>query len=554
MIDIKKLKFEDIIFWGFLLFITGIATYLRFKHTGLYYFNPDEAWNLTIATQKTVGDVIKFNNYDNAHPPLFFIFLHFILKISDNITFLRSITLIPGILIVPFIFLFAYRFVGKPAAVVLSIVFTYMFSIQIVSGILRQYTIYVFLLVGCFWFLLNYLENYERKNLYGYLILLFFAVETHHSAAMIMVAAGIPIFISLIRENKKDLSVFIIGSLIIGGAFILNYIYQIWLGAYGPYDHKVTQGWQGAGFPKDIKGFWNNFQSIITAFFSPTNLFAKVSILLFLPLGLYKLLKTRKWQILSILFILTVLAIFSSFILKVYPFYGSRYTLYFLPVMAIIIGEGFCLFYKGIEITTDKIISNIQARRFVINSINIFAVITLCFFANKKFAQVNYHRDKASSSCEFSITKNDYFKVMQMLDSVASSDDIVISEKQAMWYILYNLGKDREIQKISPIAAKLRYHDKDIYYWDQLGVLQITMVSSDNIKNLLKDIKPYINRKVKKVWFMGIGCGSSISHNLYHNSFIDIQNKVVDVYANPRNRDISIYSVKWADFAKAAGY
>ena len=56
----------------------------------------------------------------DVHPPLYYVLLHFWQTVSHNEVYLRSLSLVPGVLAVPVVYLLGRRLVSHRAALIAS--------------------------------------------------------------------------------------------------------------------------------------------------------------------------------------------------------------------------------------------------------------------------------------------------------------------------------------------------------------------------------------------------------------------------------------------------
>src|SRR5579871_3540023 len=84
--------------WMIALILIAIA--IRVQGVNGYYFSEDESLITYIARAGTLQDVLRFSLHE-AHPPLFYVVLHYWLKLSDTVAFARCLSLLFGLALVP---------------------------------------------------------------------------------------------------------------------------------------------------------------------------------------------------------------------------------------------------------------------------------------------------------------------------------------------------------------------------------------------------------------------------------------------------------------------
>ena len=134
----KNYNFLNVIFFS-LLILFGL--FVRLGDLDKYTFSQDEYWHLYISNTDNLTELFKNIFREEVHPPLSFIILHYALKISDNELWLRMFSIIPGLLLIPSIYVFGRLFISKNAGYFLSAFVTFGSMLMTLSVVLRAYSI-----------------------------------------------------------------------------------------------------------------------------------------------------------------------------------------------------------------------------------------------------------------------------------------------------------------------------------------------------------------------------------------------------------------------------
>ncbi len=98
--------------WMIVLMV--VAIYIRVHGVSSYHYSEDEALHIGIAQANSLDNMMKFSMYE-AHPPLGHILRYFWMTLSDNIGFVRSLSLLFGMATIPLYYLIGKRLEGELA-------------------------------------------------------------------------------------------------------------------------------------------------------------------------------------------------------------------------------------------------------------------------------------------------------------------------------------------------------------------------------------------------------------------------------------------------------
>ncbi|MEI7668819.1 MAG: glycosyltransferase family 39 protein, partial [Pseudomonadota bacterium] len=165
-----------VVFWLLLLVIVGI--YIRINDSSHYSYSGDEAIHLGMAKASSIYEALKFS-LNETHPPLGNIIRYYWLKISDEIWFSRSLSLIFGVAFIPLYYFIGKEYKDKLTGLLSATLITFSYGCILQSYIVRNYTILVFFLSFSLYFYLIWRKNNKNYALAGYLIAGILASLTH---------------------------------------------------------------------------------------------------------------------------------------------------------------------------------------------------------------------------------------------------------------------------------------------------------------------------------------------------------------------------------------
>jgi len=171
----KMNKKEKIYF--ILIFLLGI--FLRILNLGKHSLWCDELLAISLG-QHSIKWIIDYITYNDAHPPLFYILVHFWLKFGTNEVFLRILPLFFGILCIPF----SYMLGGKIKNTKTSILFSFFIALSppliLWSQIIKSYTFFTFLIILSFISFISYIHSKKEKWLFLLTISNILILYTHN--------------------------------------------------------------------------------------------------------------------------------------------------------------------------------------------------------------------------------------------------------------------------------------------------------------------------------------------------------------------------------------
>lgn len=327
----KNYNFLNVIFF-LLLILFGF--FVRVGDLDKYTFSQDEYWHLYISNTDNLTELFKNIFREEVHPPLSFIIWHYALKISHNDLWLRMFSIIPGLLLIPSIYVFGRLFISKNAGYFLSAFVAFGSMLMTLSVVIRAYSILFLIMCWMAIFVYRYIKKPKNKYLFYYFFLGFLAIQTHHGVSFFIFALGTALLHdSFFKKNKKHLLVIIFGHFVLCLQLLLHFYLLFYVFDFVPNN-----------FPKE---FGNFIYSFIYAIFSlniseVTNFnYGELNNELIKFLDIFQifsffivtifLIKKKKWLLLNIIF-LPIFLNSATAVLKLYPLFLEsirRLTIYY---------------------------------------------------------------------------------------------------------------------------------------------------------------------------------------------------------------------------------
>jgi len=197
-------KKEKIYF--FLILILGI--FLRILNLGKHSFWCDELLAISLG-QHSIKWMINYITYKDAHPPLFYILVHFWLKFAKNEFSLRTLPLLFGILCIPSSYLLAKKVKNIKTSLLFSLFIALSPSLILWSQIVKSYTFFTFLTIISFMSFISYINSKEKKW-YLLLIISNILILYTHNFGFITIFIQILTLLILKKLNIKLILLFLI--------------------------------------------------------------------------------------------------------------------------------------------------------------------------------------------------------------------------------------------------------------------------------------------------------------------------------------------------------
>ncbi len=185
----------------YLILFVGI--FLRILNLGKHSFWCDELLAISIG-KHSIKWIIDYITFNDAHPPLFYILIHFWLKFGENEFILRVPSMIFGILCIPAGYFLGGKFKNEKTGILLSLFIALSPALILWSQLVKSYTFFTFLTIFSFYAFLNVIEGKDKKWFVIFVILNTLILYTHNLGFIVIL---IQIF-TLVALKKLNLKFF----------------------------------------------------------------------------------------------------------------------------------------------------------------------------------------------------------------------------------------------------------------------------------------------------------------------------------------------------------
>jgi hypothetical protein len=314
---------------GFALRVGSIREFWNSADEGVYYL-------IAHAPSDAVGNLVSIN----AHPPLYYALLRAVAWASDDFLALRLPALLFGTLSIFVLYRVGRAIAGPVCGLVAACLLAVSPGAIVSSQVARPYAFEVLLLIGCVGFAHSYLRTRSRRALLGYSLALGTACLVHYSAFL----AGLG-FACLFaghavahRFDRREIAALVAAHLPLGVLAVALFWLHVDPMLLDSLARAEAQGkWLGVYFTADPSGLWWNVVGWFEHFVgSGWGLPAVV----LLAASLVGCVFAREWDLVGACALALVIALVAS-ALSLYPFGGTRHSIYLLPWLALIVAAAF---------------------------------------------------------------------------------------------------------------------------------------------------------------------------------------------------------------------
>ncbi len=487
-----------------LLWLVLLGLIVRLCGLGAYCFSPDDLMHLRVASGKTLGQVWE-SSVPLTNAPLMYVLVHYLLKISENELFLRSISLVPGVGLI-----FAFFFLGRKASGTLSGLAMACMAVFgngaiLLSQGIRPYSLMVLFLSIAVYALLCYWDKRNDTYLFAYVLSMVLAILSHYPAIIPMTAIG-AVCLGRAGLQRKGISEYArillvhLPLLIQVGLLYHFHVSRFLVNLRGS---EIKPEYVKAYFPKTPSGLFENIPGLFGYLFVPS---AVVFTIVLTVSGVVVLWRTSRRSLAAI--ILATFAVgFLFTLLKIYPFGGSRHSIYLFPFVALSIGASVqCLFdcFRGF-LASPRASGNMQwmgrhQRVFLGLGVACLVVSTLALCL--RYEKHDFRRSYIylGGYDEFPLTREDYDQIMNDLRSGMGPKDVILSNRQTIEYFFY----DQDVQDVEVLSKRLErmlWEGKELFFvrgWKFGG--------HKRLRAALRDLRLHAELdEDTKIWLLNIG-------------------------------------------------
>lgn len=482
-----------------LLMLCGF--YIRVASWPDYYFTSDDLWHLVMAKQGSVMGVIKANLAEDVHPPLSYLILHFMLKISDNQYFLRCISLVPGVLLIPMIYLLGKERIGMAGATVMAFLVTFGEWTTLLSSAIRGYSLMLLCITFALWAMYRFDKTHVVRYVWGYFIAMFLAIELVHSVAFFIFATGSWWFLKNIRRKEMWKFLFWWG---LGHAVLMACI-LLYLNAL---EYKVMPHYFGGAYfqgPKELLFFYCS-QFLVFLQGNTSTTLAGVFIGMFICFLQIFTMPRRAGDILYLFSSIYALLIIGEY-WAIFPFgyYMRNYIFWVIPVYMVL---GIV-----IHIWFNKLLS--MAMRYAAFSRWMMPLLVLILGGIITLLVVNarqqeYYRLTYSGYYEASIPEEELHNALSFLEKNVRPGDIIVTSAETMWFLRY-IFDSLPIIRHNGNVAETELFSTPVYFDGRPARIYNQYFTPYTLQEFFEHLGKVTDySKVRKVWFLHLGWSSDM--------------------------------------------
>lgn len=326
-------------FWILAIIILGLGIRFYLAIGKDFWF--DEAFSFFVA-RNSLPDLLAATTADN-HPPLYYLVLHFWLKLGREAFFLRLPSLLASGISIFLIYKIGQEIFNRKTALIAALIFAFSPLHVYFSAETRMYSLWTLEILASFYFFLQILK-YQKKAI-SYLLLatsLLLALYTHYYTILVLASFGL----FLILKGKKYRKI-LLSYLFLSGTIILAFL--PWLKLYLTSPHPACyclDPWPGipVAFASFILGGVGDV-TLRTMFSGEIPFIWRVSFLVLsvttFLVFLFGLVKQKGQPFFPLLLLLLSFPLIVVFLISFfYPIFSPRAFLAFSPAFYLIVAYG----------------------------------------------------------------------------------------------------------------------------------------------------------------------------------------------------------------------
>ena len=185
----------------FAILITSIGIILRVFHLGSHSFWCDEFLSIFLG-KHSLQWMVNYITFKDAHPPLFYAIVHFMLKGGNSEIYLRLLPAFFGVLCIPASYYLGKELISEKGGLLLALTVIFNPAHILWSQILKSYTMFTLFVIISLYFFMKILK--EDKNFYWFLLFLsnLILLYLHNFAFILILIEGTALIIDK-KFNKK---------------------------------------------------------------------------------------------------------------------------------------------------------------------------------------------------------------------------------------------------------------------------------------------------------------------------------------------------------------
>jgi len=434
-----------------LLVVAGAV--LRLSGLDSYALSPDDALHIAEARLEIPGEFLVTLAREDTHPPLHYLLLRALLCLGVDDAALRLASSIPSLLLIPLLYALGRRTAGRVAGLFAAFLVTFSFPLILQAQVIRAYALELLLLAGALWFVFDDRRDSRRRQLAGYGALMSLAILTHYSAVIAVAAIGcVRLFQELRAHNRSAAFDWAVVHAVLGIlAGLLVWLFASFLLDSG-FRRDAVGDWLAIGFPEGryFASWLGGILAQLIYFIDPPRVVPGAVLGVLLATGCFALRQSRGFELVQMFFLASAInLLLAAFAL--YPFSGTRHSLYLVPFVALIAGAGFqWLWHKAAG--QRSVMGLIGVGIFVLSTVLTFAYVT------------RLESGAGLGTAELPLLRVHYEQTLEHIEASAKPGEILVGDKQLAYYAWYE-GSMHETERLSELVGRTRLRGRDFYYY-----------------------------------------------------------------------------------------
>ena len=490
----------------------GIAgVFIRIWGLWNYAFNPDEAMLSRVAAADSFSALwqgIKIQ----TNGPLMYGILHLLIMFSKNELLLRCISLIPGAGLIFIFYFLGKRVSGTVSGVTMACLCAFGYGAVQISQVVRPYSMLLLFLSGALYFFTACLEKPGKKYFYGYSICMLLATATHYSAVIFFAAIGcVWLLRSIIKkEPSAEYRSVIMAHLPPLALFCILCFFHIshHLGGGGAYGI-IKETYLAPLFPQTFLGFViNTYGFFKYLFFLP--LCATLAAALLSLLGIIALWNTSR-RALAATIVLTFAITIVFTIVRLFPFGGSRHSMYLFPLICLLVGASIQYGFDVVRHQAERLLPQLTHER---NRIYLGWALVLTVMLSVSAVTLTMRKSdflrQYKGGWDFPVTRADYDRIMGYLISNTDQHRAIVTNSETYNYFVF----------FNSDAARVETKLEEGFYrfgWKGLDCYQVSSWRFESpwiINATLRALKVHADMaRLSAIYLVNIGWGKNIIKN-----------------------------------------
>ena len=312
------------------------------------YLNPDEALIYIIINQPSLWQSYKLS-LTEPHPPLFYVLLYFWRYLGRSELMLRLPSVFAGTAFCWFIYKWVRQLFGKASGLTSLILAAFLPPVVSLSAQMRMYALLLLSLAAALYSLERALAANSRHWMWGFSLCLYVAILTHYSSVFFAFTAGVYVLARLAkaRPPRALIETWSIGQVGALGIYVLLYMTHL-SGRKGVVDTWNTPSYFHWG-SASVFSFTRERTMQLFEFMFANRSLSLVMLLLFLAAiavlisGHLRNRLGEPQRYVGVLCLLPLAAVWVTAVAGIYPYGGTRHTIFLVPFVVAALSELFAV-------------------------------------------------------------------------------------------------------------------------------------------------------------------------------------------------------------------